>query len=123
MKGKEVNMYQRASAGGGGGLFQEGNITASSSNEDYTINVGFKPKKIFLYKIGTVSNMRNSDIIVYDADIGEYSMILAKSSSDVYGGEGYAIPSTGTNRIKSISNTGFTFRTQYTGTVRYVAVG
>lgn len=99
---------------GSGAKVKHGTFT--SANSETTINVGFKPK--YLYIANDVTRVVN----IYDEDISTTSFMYAGASASV---SDKNLGGTGTYEIKSINNDGFTINAMpATGNpVYYLAVG
>ncbi len=102
--------------GGGGNRVQTGSITGSRN--DVTVTVGFKPKKLYVYDVSKAY----PHSCIYDEDASTTQFLR-----NVYSGSGSTVAwtnigVTSATSIRSISNTGFTFRGNGYAT-NYVAIG
>ena len=113
-------VFYRASIGGGGGgggsTVKTGSIVGSRQN--VVIDVGFQPKKLYIYDFSKAY----LHSCIYDEDVSTTQFLR-----NVYSGSGSTVAwtnigATGGISIRSISNTGFTFRGNGYAT-NYVAIG
>lgn len=109
--------FFRASIGGGGSGMQcaEGTFTMTTSAQN--IDIGFQPKYLAVC-FNTTSKVQG---YIYNSDVSTSKYLTVATGSAA----GWANLNTGSVRLKSIDNNGFTTLCSggYNGTYRYFAIG